>query len=93
MTKRCEGKAQVRSPLLACLLTLSVPGLNGVLAQGNPPLGPKDGPTVPATDLDRVKVGDEAPDFTLESLDGRRITLSSHRSNKNVILVFYRGHW
>lgn len=62
-------------------------------AQGRPPIGPKDGPTDPPTDLDRVKVGAEPPDFTLESLDGRLITLSSYRGQKNVVLVFYRGHW
>jgi peroxiredoxin (alkyl hydroperoxide reductase subunit C) len=56
-------------------------------------LGPKDGPTDPPSDLDRVKVGDLAPDFTLEALDGRVVTLSSYRGHKNVVLVFYRGHW
>lgn len=56
-------------------------------------MGPKDGPTDPPTDLERVKVGDVAPDFTLETLDGRRLTLSSYRGQKNVVLVFYRGHW
>ncbi len=62
-------------------------------AQERPRLGPKDGPTDPPTDLERVKVGDPAPDFTLEALDGRRITLSGYRAQQNVVLVFYRGHW
>lgn len=62
-------------------------------AQDRPRLGPKDGPTDPPTDLERVKVGEPAPDFTLEALDGRRITLSDYRAQKNVVLVFYRGHW
>jgi len=56
-------------------------------------LGPKDGANLKPTDLDRVKVGDSAPDFTLENMDGRRITLSDFRNKKNVVLVFYRGHW
>lgn len=46
-----------------------------------------------ATDLERVAVGTEAPDFTLESSDGRTVTLSSFRNRKNVVLVFYRGYW
>ncbi len=56
-------------------------------------LGPKDGAGLPARDLDRVKVGDTAPDFTLEDADGRPVTLSDFRGKKLVILVFYRGHW
>jgi cytochrome oxidase Cu insertion factor (SCO1/SenC/PrrC family) len=62
-------------------------------AQDRPRLGPKDGPTDPPTDLERVKEGSPAPDFTLEALDGRRVTLSDVRGQKNVVLVFYRGHW
>lgn len=79
--------------VLSVGLTLCLAGLRAAHAQGTPPLGPKDGPTDPPTDLDRVKVGDVAPDFTLEALDGRRLTLSSYRGQKNVVLVFYRGHW
>jgi cytochrome oxidase Cu insertion factor (SCO1/SenC/PrrC family) len=56
-------------------------------------LGPKDGGNLKPTDLDRVNVGNSAPDFILESMDGKRITLSDFRSKKNVVLVFYRGHW
>ncbi len=33
--------------------------------------------------------GDPAPDFTLAGSDGRRVTLSSFRGTKNVLLVFY----
>jgi cytochrome oxidase Cu insertion factor (SCO1/SenC/PrrC family) len=56
-------------------------------------LGPKDGKELPAADLNRVKVGDEAPDFTLEDQDGRPVTLSTYRGKKSVVLVFYRGYW
>jgi len=56
-------------------------------------LGPKDGGNLQPTDLDRVKVSDTAPDFTLENLDGARISLSDFRGRKNVVLVFYRGQW
>ncbi len=83
----------MRSGAAAWTLWLILGGGAGAQAQGTPPLGPKDGPTDPPTDLDRVKVGDVAPDFTLESLDGRTMTLSDARGKKNVVLVFYRGHW
>ena len=56
-------------------------------------LGPKDGANLKPTDLERVKVGDPAPDFTLEDIDGKKISLSDFRGKKNVVLVFYRGHW
>lgn len=56
-------------------------------------LGPADGRDLPGTDLDRVQVGQTAPDFTLVSLAGAPVTLSSFRGRQNVVLVFYRGHW
>lgn len=62
-------------------------------AQVGPALGPKDGAGLPPTDLARVAMGSPAPDFTLESKDGTPVTLSSFRGRKNLVLVFYRGHW
>lgn len=56
-------------------------------------LGPLDGHDLPATDLDRVVVGEEAPDFSLASLAGPVVTLSEFRGSADVVLVFYRGHW
>jgi peroxiredoxin len=70
---------------IVVLLLLSAP----VYSQ----FGPRDGTNLTPIDLQRIKVGDEAPDFTLENIDGRAISLSAFRAKKNVILVFYRGHW
>ena len=56
-------------------------------------LGPKDGTDLSPTDLQRIKVGQPAPDFTLEDMDGKNITLSDFRGKKTVVLVFYRGFW
>jgi cytochrome oxidase Cu insertion factor (SCO1/SenC/PrrC family) len=56
-------------------------------------LGPKDGANLPPTDLDRIKVGQPAPDFTLENIDGKQVSLSDFRGKKSVVLVFYRGQW
>jgi hypothetical protein len=58
-----------------------------------PALGPADGRGLPPVDTGRVKIGELAPDFTLESLAGGTTTLSGFRGKKNVILQFYRGHW
>ena len=45
-----------------------------------------------------VKVGEAAPDFTLEDFrvendEWKKVTLSSARGQTPVVLVFYRGHW
>lgn len=58
-----------------------------------PALGPVDGFDLPAEDLTRVAVGGLAPDFALPSFSGDVIRLSDYRGRKNVVLVFYRGHW
>ena len=64
-----------------------------MIACGSPELGPKDGHDLPREDLERVQVGDLAPDFTLDTHSDGYITLSDYRGGKNVVLVFYRGHW
>ena len=71
--------------LAFALLMFSVPAF----AQ----LGPKDGSDLAPTDLNRIKVGQPAPDFTLEDVDGKAIALSSFQGKKSVVLVFYRGYW
>jgi len=56
-------------------------------------LGPVDGHDLPGTELERIQVGDEAPDFSLVSLAGPVVTLSEFRGQRNIVLVFYRGWW
>jgi peroxiredoxin Q/BCP len=36
-----------------------------------------------------VKVGDRAPDFTLQAQDGRMVSLHDYTGSKNVVLYFY----
>ncbi len=62
-------------------------------AQSRPALGPVDGRSLPPLDTGRVVAGTIAPDFTLEAKDGGTVTLSQFRGSKNVVLIFYRGHW
>ena len=75
---------------LLCAFALTAFSLRS-LAQTK--LGPKDGADLPPADLNRIKVGEEAPDFTLEDKDGKTVMLSSYLGRKSVVLVFYRGYW
>lgn len=59
------------------------PGLTAVLRRGY------DADAMPVNS-DTVAVGSEAPDFTLEAIDGSQVSLSSYRG-KPVVLVFLRG--
>ena len=36
-----------------------------------------------------LKVGDQAPDFTLNSTAGKPVSLSDYRGKKNVVLAFF----
>lgn len=40
-----------------------------------------------------LKVGDEAPDFSLLTPTGERVTLSHLLRFGPVVITFYRGHW
>lgn len=44
---------------------------------------------VSLTETPTLKVGDEAPDFTLRSAGGETFTLSELRGKKNVVLAFF----
>jgi peroxiredoxin len=41
----------------------------------------------------KVKVGDLAPDFTLPSVSGEKVTLSQYRGKKNVVISFVPAAW
>jgi hypothetical protein len=40
-----------------------------------------------------VPVSNEAPDFTLPSIQGSEYTLSSFQGEQPVLVVFYRAYW
>ena len=43
-----------------------------------------------------LKVGEQAPDFTLKSVTGEEkgsVTLSDYRGKKNVVIAFYVLNW
>lgn len=43
--------------------------------------------------MEPVRIGEEAPDFTLEDLEGNLVTLSAARGKAATVVVFYRGYW
>ncbi|HEV2686934.1 MAG TPA: hypothetical protein VGV35_00225 [Bryobacteraceae bacterium] len=46
------------------------------------------------TSPDAVRVGQQAPPFTLASADGKQIALAdSLKDNRGALLIFYRGYW
>jgi len=47
----------------------------------------------PTDSVLKVKVGDIAPDFSLPSVSGGRISLSQYRGKKNVVLSFVPAAW
>jgi len=81
--------------LAACGIVAGLAGLGGsaALSGQSVTLGPADGRDLPAADLERVAAGTEAPLFSLESFEGDTVSLAEFRGQKNVVLVFYRGHW
>lgn len=77
----------------SCWIARVLLSLSLIAAPAWAQLGAKDGAGMAPTDLERVKVGQSAPDFTLTNMDGKPISLSDYRGKKSVVLVFYRGHW
>jgi len=47
----------------------------------------------PTDSVLKVKVGDQAPDFTLTAVRGGEVTLSQYRGKKNVVISFVPAAW
>jgi peroxiredoxin (alkyl hydroperoxide reductase subunit C) len=47
----------------------------------------------PTDSVLKVKVGKKAPDFTLPSVSGKKISLKNYRGKKNVVLSFVPAAW
>ena len=48
---------------------------------------------IPASET-AVRVGQPAPNFTLANWDGKQVSLTDAlKSNRAVVLIFYRGYW
>jgi peroxiredoxin (alkyl hydroperoxide reductase subunit C) len=75
--------------LMAILLTTSVFGASAAFKDNiyNP------GQLKPIDSKLKVKIGDQAPDFTLPSVSGEKVTLSQYRGEKNVVVSFVPAAW
>jgi peroxiredoxin (alkyl hydroperoxide reductase subunit C) len=47
----------------------------------------------PVDSKPKLKVGDKAPDFTLPSISGEKVSLSQYRGKKNVVISFVPAAW
>jgi cytochrome oxidase Cu insertion factor (SCO1/SenC/PrrC family) len=59
---------------------------SGLLAS---PAGAQTTPAAPATTAAELKVGDQAPDFTLPATDGKTYTLSKDLKGHWVVLAWF----
>lgn len=87
-------KIKISLAVIACILSIAVVVGNGLAANDtlhdsiyNP------GHLKPVDSSLKVAVGEPAPDFSLPSIDGRRVTLSQHRGRKKVVLSFVPAAW
>ncbi len=79
--------------LFAALIFLAAAGVS--LAESGAFTGSiyDPGQLKPTDSVLRVAVGDRAPDFTLPSVSGETVTLSSFRGKKNVVISFVPAAW
>ena len=75
--------------LLFCLFTVQASARSGAYKDNifDP------GTLKPTDSVLKVKVGDKAPDFSLPAVSGERVSLSSYRGRKNVVLSFVPAAW
>ena len=73
----------MRKVLMASVLTLAM-----LFAATGGAASPPDEKSAAPPAL-KIKVGDMAPDFTLEDQSGNKVSLHDFRGKKNVALAFY----
>ncbi len=81
-----EKKDLRRLVLLVLLNLLLVPASSHFLLAQNKSQAKKEAPPM------KLKVGDDAPDFTLLAFDGKelkKVSLQDYRGKKNVALAFF----
>jgi len=83
--------SKIQMVLLAAMLLGSSLAFGGSEAFKNNIYNP--GTLKPTDSILKVKVGEKAPDFTLPSLSGEKISLSQFRGKKNVVLSFVPAAW
>ncbi len=80
---------------LSVVLTFLFQGLNISAAEkaGLSELIFNPGHLKPVDSTLKVKVGDPAPDFTLPSIQGNKVSLSQYKGKKNVMITFVPAAW
>jgi cytochrome oxidase Cu insertion factor (SCO1/SenC/PrrC family) len=76
--------AKVIKNFLALSLLLAILAITSFAQQPVPSPSPQPAP--PTTHL---KVGQEAPEFTMTDTEGKEVKLSDFKGKKNVVLAFY----
>jgi peroxiredoxin (alkyl hydroperoxide reductase subunit C) len=79
--------------IVALMLTLSVPAWAQTHSEAYKDNIYQPGNLKPRDSVLKVKVGDPAPDFTLPSVSGEKVTLSQYRGKKTVVLSFVPAAW
>jgi hypothetical protein len=88
---------------LVILASFKVAAVSETTSSPSPMLAPQSSPTPAArptsatitppaqeSPSDVPEIGDAGPDFTLPSVWGETVALSSYRGEKNIVLLFYR---
>jgi peroxiredoxin len=75
------------------MMTLSVPASAQTHSEAYKDNIFQTGILKPTDSVLKVRVGDPAPDFTLPSVSGEKVTLSQYRGMKNVVLSFVPAAW
>ena len=84
-------KLKVFTAVAVCVIFLAPSAFGG--AASIKPLFYDLGKLKPVDSELKVKSGDLAPDFTLPSISGNRVTLSQFRGKKNVVISFVPAAW
>lgn len=79
--------------LTACILLFTVHAASAGEPVNYHELIYNPGQLKPVDSVLQVKVGDPAPDFTLPSIGGEKISLSNFRGKNNVVLSFVPAAW
>jgi peroxiredoxin len=79
--------------IAAFMLALSVPAWPQTHSEAYKDNIYQTGNLKPVDSVLKVKAGDPAPDFTLPSVSGEKVTLSQYRGKKNVVLSFVPAAW
>ena len=86
-----NGTLNISGYLSLILITLAAPASGASAAFEENVYNP--GQLKPIDSELKVKIGDPAPDFTLPSVSGDKVTLSQYRGKKNVVISFVPAAW